>query len=217
MIRLLVSCLAVSSVVASHAISISSRATSDLSTLFSCPAASWPAVTVGIPNTPQPVSDELASMLSQISSSRIEAIITKLVSFGTRHTQSSQTNATRGIGAARDWIASEMRGFAAASGGRMTVEVPSYIQQPDGRITFPTNISNIVATLKGSDDPGRVYVVSGHYDSRNTDVENFTDDAPGADDEYVSSLLLCSLKPHFLASFADFIPPAPLGSPSPWN
>lgn len=122
-------------------------------------------------------------MLSQVDPKRIEAIITKLVSFGTRHTLSSQTDPVRGIGAARDWIASQMQSFAAASKGAMTVDVPSYVQQPSSRIPNATVISNIVATLTGTTEPNRVYVVSGHYDSRVTNVLNGIDDAPGADDD----------------------------------
>ncbi len=122
-------------------------------------------------------------MLSQIDPQRVEAIITKLASYGTRHTLSNQTNPNRGIGAARDWIASEMRNIAATSGGHMTVTTPSYIQGVASGIMFPVNITNIVATLRGATDPNRIYVVSGHYDSRNTDDNNFTDDAPGADDD----------------------------------
>ena len=77
-----------------------------------------------------------------------------------------------------------MTAYAAASGGRMTVEKQSYVQEPDGdRIPTPTTITNVLATLKGSDEPNRVYVISGHYDSRRSDVMNFTDDAPGADDD----------------------------------
>ena len=122
-------------------------------------------------------------MLSQVDPKRIEAIITKLVSFGTRHTLSSQTDPVRGIGAARDWIAAQMQSFAAASNGAMTVDVPSYVQQPSSRIPNATVISNIVATLTGTTEPNRVYVVSGHYDSRVTNVLNGVDDAPGADDD----------------------------------
>lgn len=121
-------------------------------------------------------------MLQQVDSARIQAIIEKLVSFGTRHTASSQTNPTRGIGAARDWIASEMRSFAAASSGRMIVTVPSYLQSGGG-VPSNTNISNIVATLTGANQPNRVYVVSGHYDSRNGNGSDSTGDAPGADDD----------------------------------
>jgi hypothetical protein len=149
----------------------------------SCADAAWPPSDVGAELVPQEPDAELTKALSEIDPARIKAIIEKLVSFGTRHTLSNQTDPNRGIGAARDWIASQMQGFAAASNGQMTVTVPSYIQGVAERISFPVRISNIVATLKGSTNPSRVYVVSGHYDSRITDVMNFVDDAPGADDD----------------------------------
>jgi hypothetical protein len=134
---------------------------------------------------PQAVPQDLQDILSQIDPNRIQAIITKLVSFGTRHTLSNQTDPARGIGAARDWIASQMRGFAAAArkGTNVAVTVPSYIQQPTGSILFAVNISNIITTIQGTDEPNRVYIITGHYDSRVTDIDNFTDDAPGADDD----------------------------------
>lgn len=65
----------------------------------------------------------------------------------------------------------------------MTITVPSFVQQPASGIPNATVISNIIATLKGSKDPNRTYVVSGHYDSRVTSIANFIDDAPGADDD----------------------------------
>lgn len=154
------------------------------SDIFSCPAAAWPPGAIGTLLTPQAPDAELQTILSEIDPQRIEAIIAKLVSYGTRHTLSSQTDPNRGIGAARDWIEQQMRSFAAASDGQMEVTVPSYIQQPDGdRITFPVRISDVVATLRGSVDPGRYYVVSGHYDTRCSDPNDYECDAPGADDE----------------------------------
>ncbi|KAH9886056.1 Zn-dependent exopeptidase [Cubamyces lactineus] len=134
---------------------------------------------------PQAPTAELRDMLSQIDTARINATITKLVSFGTRHTLSSQTDPVRGIGASRDWLAAEMRSIAkgARPGTNVTITVPSYIQQPASRIPTPTNISDVVATIRGASDPNRVYVITGHYDSRVTDIMNFTDDAPGADDD----------------------------------
>jgi hypothetical protein len=95
--------------------------------------------------TPQLPDAELTSMLRQISPERIGAIIEKLVSFGTRHTQSTQTDPTRGIGAARDWLLKELQ---------------SYIQPAGGRLTADTNVSNVIATLKGSTDPDRIVVLS---------------------------------------------------------
>ncbi|KAL8657769.1 MAG: hypothetical protein Q9226_001585 [Calogaya cf. arnoldii] len=152
--------------------------------IFSCPAASWPPASVGNLFTPQLPDQELQDILAEIDPARIEAIIAKLASFKTRHTLSSQTDPVRGIRAARDWIAEQMRSFAAASEGQMEVTVPSYIQPADGnRILFPVRISDVVATLRGSVNPGRYYVVSGHYDSRVSDPNDFESDAPGADDD----------------------------------
>jgi len=133
---------------------------------------------------PQHADSELRSILRQIDPDRIEATIRKLVSFGTRHTMSTQTDPNRGIGAAKDWIKSQLDSYAAASGGRMTVDVQSFVV-PAGsvRIDRDTTINNVIATLHGDVDINRTYVVSGHYDSRVTDVMNFTADAPGADDD----------------------------------
>ena len=137
----------------------------------------------GQPNTDQQADHELRAILREIDPERIRHTIETLVGFGTRSTISTQDDPQRGIGAARDWIASQFQEYAAASGGRMTVDVPSYIQPVAPRIPVPTRISNIRATLRGSAEPDRIYVVSGHYDSRVTDVLNGTSDAPGADDD----------------------------------
>ncbi|MGH3368168.1 MAG: M28 family metallopeptidase [Nocardioidaceae bacterium] len=137
----------------------------------------------GRSNDSQAPDTELREILAAIDQSRIEASVRKLASFGTRHTLSSQDDPNRGIGAARDWIFQEMQGYAEQSNGRMTVELQSYVQEPASRIPTPTRITNVVATLRGSKYPERVYVVSGHYDSRVTDVMDATSDSPGADDD----------------------------------
>ena len=137
----------------------------------------------GRPARPQQPDKQLRQLLREIDPKRIEATIQKLVSFGTRHTLSSQTDPVRGIGAARDWLLAQFQAIAATSGGRMTVAAQSFVQPVASRIPTPTTITNIVATLQGQATPGRTYVVSGHYDSRVTDVMNFTSDAPGADDD----------------------------------
>ena len=81
---------------------------------------------------PQRASGELRRIIAAFDPDRIEANVRKLASFGTRHTLSVQDDPDRGIGAARDWIFAEMTKYAAESGGRMTVELQSYVQQPDG-------------------------------------------------------------------------------------
>jgi hypothetical protein len=126
---------------------------------------------------------ELRKILKEIDPVRVEAIVRKLVSFGTRHTLSAQDDPARGIGAARDWIFAELQAHAAASGGRMTVEQQWFIQPVSPRVPVPTRITNVIATLRGSVTPERVYVVTGHYDSRVTDVMDAVKDAPGADDD----------------------------------
>ena len=137
----------------------------------------------GRPNLDQQPDAELRAILAAIDPARIEATVRKLVSFGTRHTLSSQDDPHRGIGAARDWIFETLSSYASVSGGRMTVEKQSFVQPPANRIPTATTITNVIATLRGSADPDRVYVISGHYDSRCTDVMDSTSDAPGADDD----------------------------------
>jgi hypothetical protein len=165
--------------------SLQSRNWGQGDSIFTCQAASWPYENiVGSMIQQQMPDEELQGILSQVSAANIEATIRHLASYGTRHTLSTQTDPNRGIGAARDWLEQQYKAVAEASEGRMTVEVISYEQQPDGdRILFPVTISDVVATLKGSDDPDRYYVVSGHYDSRCSDPNDYTSDAPGADDE----------------------------------
>jgi hypothetical protein len=132
---------------------------------------------------PQEPDAQLRAMLREIDPDRIKATILRLVQFGTRHTASSQTDPVRGIGAATEWVFGQMQSFAAASSGRMTVQKQSFVQPVSSTIPVPTTITNVIATLKGTASPERFYVVTGHLDSRVTDVLNFTDDAPGADDD----------------------------------
>ena len=137
----------------------------------------------GRPPRPQPPDRELRRLLGELDQERIQATVIRLTEFGTRHTLSSQTDPVRGIGAATRWLFQQYQAIAATSGGRMTVALQSFVQPVGPRIPVPTTITNIIATLKGTTSPDRVYVVSGHIDSRVTDVLNFTSDAPGADDD----------------------------------
>jgi hypothetical protein len=135
---------------------------------------------------PQAPDHELKQMVRDIDDHRIEATIRKLVSFGTRHTESSQTDPNRGIGAAINYVFTTLQGYAAQSGGRMTVELQTYHQPFVANTILNPNgvdITNVVATLRGSVTPNRIYVVSGHIDSRRTLVTNADGDAPGADDD----------------------------------
>ncbi|MGH3023236.1 MAG: M20/M25/M40 family metallo-hydrolase [Gaiellaceae bacterium] len=128
---------------------------------------------------------EVIRMLLEIDPANVEASIRKLVSFGTRNTLSSQTDPVRGIGAARDWIYSEFQRYAADSGGRLTVALDSFVQPVSNRIPVPTVITNVVATLRGTQpaSANRIYVVSGHYDSICGSPTDTNCDAPGAGDD----------------------------------
>ena len=126
---------------------------------------------------------EITKMMNEISAARLEADVRKLASFGTRNTLSAQDNPTRGIGAARDWLYAEFQKISEACGGCLTVEKQSFEQPVAPRIPKPTILTNVVATLKGTSDPDRIYIVSGHYDSMCTSPTDGECDAPGANDD----------------------------------
>ena len=132
------------------------------------------------PAAPDPA---IAAAVANVSAERLKADDARLVAFGTRNTFSEKLGGTRGVSAARAWIAEQFREVAKASHGRMTVAYDSYVQKADGRrVPRDVEISSVVATLQGDEPGGRTYVMSSHYDSRNSDNADITKDAPGADD-----------------------------------
>ncbi|PZP26565.1 MAG: aminopeptidase [Roseateles depolymerans] len=153
-----------------------------------------------------PAAAELQAMLADVSAARIEANIRKLVGFGTRHTLSDIASDTRGIGAARRWITAEMMSCAKASGGRLQVEEQSFIEPAGARVPQPTELVNVVATLPGRGaSKGRYLVVSGHYDSRNSDVMDGLGEAPGANDDASGTAAVMELA-CVMARHADRVP-----------
>jgi len=132
-----------------------------------------------------PLNPEVTAMLKDISAPRIEARIRTLAGFGTRHTLSDTASDTRGIGAARRWIAAELRACSAAAGGRLEVAFDEHVVPAGERVPQATTVINVVATLPGTDPMARErhFVVSGHYDSRAGDVMDAQIDAPGANDD----------------------------------
>jgi hypothetical protein len=127
----------------------------------------------------------IRNIVREIDARNIERTIRQLVSFGTRNTLSEQNNPNRGIGAARDWLYQEFLRAAESSDGRMTVEKQSYEQAKAARVPEPTIVTNVVATLKGTEPESvnRMYVVSGHYDSMCSSPTDAKCDAPGANDD----------------------------------
>lgn len=124
-------------------------------------------------------------MISEIKSENLEITVKKLVSFGTRHTLSDSKNEKRGIMAAQKWVKSEFDKYASESGGRLTSNIDFFTLKADGRrINTDMEVANVMATLKGTDaNDNRVLVISGHLDSRATDVMDSKIDAPGANDD----------------------------------
>jgi hypothetical protein len=135
---------------------------------------------------PAPLDPRVAPLLADISAERIEQTIRKLAAFGTRHTASDTKSETRGIGAARRWIEQQLKDCSARTGGRLQVTMDAFIEPPGPRLPQPTELVNVVATLPGASagtPRERVLVVSGHYDSRNSDVMDASGEAPGANDD----------------------------------
>jgi acetylornithine deacetylase/succinyl-diaminopimelate desuccinylase-like protein len=137
----------------------------------------------------QAADPRIAAALRQISAERVQSNIEKLVSFGTRSTISAQDPAAigagRGIGAAREWIKSEFERYAKECGGCLEVKTDAFTEPAADRIPQPTEITNVYAVLKGSDAESarRIVLVTGHYDSRNSDILDTQGDAPGANDD----------------------------------
>jgi hypothetical protein len=138
---------------------------------------------------PMTADPQIAQALRQVSAERIQANIEKLVSFGTRSTISAQDPASiasgRGVGAAREWIKSEFERYSKDCGGCLEVKTDSFTEPAGERIPQATQIINVYAVLKGTDaeNAKRIVLVTGHYDSRNSDISDVNHDAPGANDD----------------------------------
>jgi len=140
------------------------------------------ALTLGAAASPAPSYGPIASMVAAVDAARLQQTDTTLVNFGTRNDFSEQTSTpTHGIFAARDWIVAQFRSIAATSGGRMTVELDNYLQPKTARTPRAVRESSVIATLRGS-EPGRIYVMSSHYDDCDGHCTDGAGVAPGADD-----------------------------------
>jgi hypothetical protein len=134
-------------------------------------------------------------MLDQVSPRNLRADDLTLVGFGTRHTLSDTVSRTRGIGAARRWLTAEFTALARLPGSRVRPFHDHFTAQPEARIPRPVTIVNIGAMLPGT-DAGRAkeaIVVTGHYDSRASDVMDATSDAPGAVDDGSGTAMVLEL------------------------
>jgi len=132
----------------------------------------------------QQTDTSIYEIIEKVSSERIENDIRKLVGFGTRNTFSDTISETRGIGAARRWIKSEFDQVSKNCNNCLEVFYQKdFVTPKDGtRVPKEAWVVNVVAIQKGSKYPNRFIIMSGDIDSRNSDTMNFTDDAPGAND-----------------------------------
>lgn len=140
-------------------------------------------------------SPRVERLVAAVEAPRMEATVAKLVSFGTRHTLSDTVSPTRGIGAARTWLAGQFADLAKLPGSRLRPFEDRFVQPVAPRIPAPVTIVNVGAVLPGV-DPARAkeaIVLTGHYDSRATDVMDATSDAPGADDDGSGTAMMLEL------------------------
>ena len=127
---------------------------------------------------------KIYDVIDDVSSDRIESDIRTLADFGTRNTFSDTLSETRGIGAARRWIKSEFDKISKACNGCLEVFYHRTMVTPDmgSRVPKAAEVVNVVAILRGQSYPDSYVMMSGDIDSRASDTQDFTTDAPGAND-----------------------------------
>ncbi len=129
-----------------------------------------------------PAYAPIATMVNAVQAARLKESVDRLVGFGTRNDFSETTSsATHGVFGARDWIAAQFRDISATAGGRMSVALDTYVQAKTARTPRDVNESSVVATLRGT-SPGRIYVMSSHFDDCDGRCTDGLGTAPGADD-----------------------------------
>lgn len=153
------------------------RIAASLGALLLCSAASGGHAADAIVS--QPLLHDVAGA---VQAGELHATVTRLVGFGTRHTLSDTISGTRGIGAARRWVHGRFQEISRQCHGCLTIDMPEQTVTGD-RVPTPAVVADVVAIQRGTTDPDRVIIISGHIDSRVSDPMNATADAPGADDD----------------------------------
>jgi hypothetical protein len=148
-------------------------------------------------SAPEPAARDprVEQAASAVDAARVHAIVARLVGFGTRHTLSGAASDARGIGAARRWLAGEFQALAREKGSRLRPFEDRFTAEPGPRVPSPVEIWNVGAILPGTDAARakEAIVVTGHYDSRASDVMDATTDAPGANDDGSGTALVLEL------------------------
>src|SRR5437016_11004348 len=135
-----------------------------------------------VKSLPRPAS---AIRRQSIDEKSMRTLIHSLVSCGTRLTLSSWSDPKRGIGCGRDAIVARLNEIAKDSGGKLQVVVDKFESTSERTSGKPMSLENVYAVLPGSDPKlaKTIFIVSGHFDSRPSDVMDPNADAPGADDD----------------------------------
>ncbi len=144
---------------------------------------------------PGSTSPRVERLTAAVDPARLHATVARLVAFGTRHTLSETASETRGIGAARRWLASELDALARLPGSRLKPFDDRFTAERGPRLPKPTELVNLGATLPGT-DPARAreaLVLTAHYDSRASDVMDAASDAPGAVDDASGTAMVMEL------------------------
>lgn len=147
-------------------------------------AAALAATAHAAPAVPPAEAPALHEIARAPSAARIEGDVRTLAGFGTRNTLSETRSDTRGIGAARRWIAAEFGRISDACGGCLEVTLQRTVVpgDPTTRIREDTEVVNVIAILRGRTEPDRYVLMSGDIDSRASDATDPLTDAPGAND-----------------------------------
>lgn len=127
-------------------------------------------------------TDLRPELAQAVSAERIRADVERLVGFGTRHTLSDTQSDSRGIGAARRWVAEEFERISDACDGCLEVVTVSDTVSGEERIPEPTEVVSVLAIQQGTLDPDRIVMMSGDIDSRVSDPLDGESDSPGAND-----------------------------------
>jgi hypothetical protein len=130
---------------------------------------------------------QIVAAMRKVSVETLKANDEKLVSFGTRQTLSVKLpdDSPRGIKKAAEWIKEQFESYSKACGGCLEVKTQTETQPVSDRIPEPTPITNVYAVLKGTDPESakRIFVITGHFDSRDSETNDYEKPAPGANDD----------------------------------
>jgi hypothetical protein len=124
----------------------------------------------------------LHQVAGDVRAEALHATVARLVSFGTRHSLSGNPSPNRGIGAAQAYVKGEFARISARCGNCLELETPAE-DFTGARVPTPTSFMDVLGIQRGTSDQGRVIIIAGHLDSRNTDIMDSVHDAPGADDD----------------------------------